>query len=290
MFDPRPVARCRCDEHAGLPRAGPTPRRSSDGVRRIAVLGDPWSPAWPSWSRRRCGVVEALLNADAAGRRAWRMNFGISASAPAQELALYRGLIRRFAPDVVVLTFFYGNDLSDTLYEISDRYSWNVPRSTPAPCARALTPKALVWCGGSPGAGRMDPSPHWHPPASRSKRWWKIRELLAERTRPPAGRRSAGGSRRRLAFSPSFRLSPSFARDVRADVPPVVLNILSARDLPDPEALLPTGRACSRTSSTSDVQSGDTRLCEGLLAVHVARHGFVEATGSSAAHWRGSAT
>src|SRR6185436_5764106 len=31
-----------------------------------------------------------------------------------------------FAPDVVVLAFFSGNDLSDTLYEISDRYEHRI--------------------------------------------------------------------------------------------------------------------------------------------------------------------
>jgi hypothetical protein len=100
------------------------PERKADGVRRIAVLGDSMVAglAVPE-AETMCGVVEALLAADAGAEpRVEVMNFGISASAPAQELALYRGLVRRFAPDVVVLTFFYGNDLSDTLYEISDQY------------------------------------------------------------------------------------------------------------------------------------------------------------------------
>ena len=118
----RPVAAYRCGptRSAFAGRTGPSAKPA--GVRRIAVLGDSMVAglAVPE-PETMCGVLETLLNGEPEPR-VEVMNFGISASAPAQELALYRGLVRRFAPDVVVLTFFSGNDLSDTLYEISDRY------------------------------------------------------------------------------------------------------------------------------------------------------------------------
>src|SRR6185503_6071768 len=102
------------------------PEQKPDGVRRVAVLGDSMVAglAVPE-PETMCGVLETLLNA-AGGPRVEVMNFGVAASSPAQELALYRGLVRRFAPDVVVLAFFSGNDLSDTLYEISDRYEHRI--------------------------------------------------------------------------------------------------------------------------------------------------------------------
>lgn len=98
------------------------PERKPAGVRRVAVIGDSMVAgiAVPE-PETMCGVLETLLNA-AGGPHVEVMNFGVAGSSPAQELALYRGLVRRFAPDVVVLAFFSGNDLSDMLYEISDRY------------------------------------------------------------------------------------------------------------------------------------------------------------------------
>src|SRR5262245_41461894 len=98
------------------------PERKADGVRRVAVLGDSMVAGISvTEPETMCGVLETLLNAG-AGARVEVMNFGVAGSSPGQELALYRGLVRRFAPDVVVLAFFSGNDLSDTLYEISDHY------------------------------------------------------------------------------------------------------------------------------------------------------------------------
>jgi len=225
-------------------------------------------------------VVEALLNADAAGTpRVEVMNFGISASAPAQELALYRGLVRRLAPDVVVLTFFYGNDLSDTLYEISDRYGRMYLEID--------------------DAGGLRPRPYTESP--RVARWLARSRVVAwirlltgkarrntKKVREPAspsalGYLPDGDPRAEQAWRLLEAIVAELARDVRADGGRlVVLAIPSAREIyPDPEALRDWAGPIADVVDLDVQERRMTRLCErlGLPFVSLKPRFLAEANG-----------
>jgi hypothetical protein len=84
------------------------------GVYRIAVLGDSYAEAMQVsiaqafWSLlpqhlERCGF--------APGRRIEAINFGVSGYGTAQELLTLRGRAWSYAPDLVLLAFFPGNDV-----------------------------------------------------------------------------------------------------------------------------------------------------------------------------------
>lgn len=63
-------------------------------------------------------VCEQRLNGAGAGP--WEvLTFGVAGWGTAQELLAYRELGRRFEPDLVVLAFFSGNDVSDNSSELS---------------------------------------------------------------------------------------------------------------------------------------------------------------------------
>jgi hypothetical protein len=257
------------------------PEGKPDGVRRIAVLGDSMVAglAVPE-AETMCGVVEGLLNADAAGApRTEVMNFGVAASAPAQELALYRGLVRRFAPDVVVLAFFYGNDLSDTLYEISDRYGRMYLELDDAGTLRpdrpyVASPPIVRWLSGS-----------------RALAWIRLLTAKAEGT---GRRRREGPSPSALGFLPdgdpraerAWRLLEAIvaelARDVRADGSRlVVLAIPSAREVYRDDAALREWAGPSADALDLDVQERRmTQLCERLRVPFVSlKPAFLAAAG-----------
>ncbi len=83
-------------------------------VFRIAVLGDSFTEAQgipidkTFWS-----VIEQELERCEAldGRRVEVLNFGVSGYGTAQELATYRTNVKKYAPDMVLLAFFSGNDV-----------------------------------------------------------------------------------------------------------------------------------------------------------------------------------
>lgn len=83
---------------------------------RVALLGDSFVdglqvPIDSTWAR----VAERRLNeAQAFGDSTIEvMNFGVSGYGTAQELQTLRHEVRRFAPDIVVLSFLPGNDVRD---------------------------------------------------------------------------------------------------------------------------------------------------------------------------------
>jgi len=83
---------------------------------RVALLGDSFVdglqvPIDSTWAR----VAESRLNeARAFGDSTVEvMNFGVSGYGTAQELQTLRFEVRRFAPDIVVLSFLPGNDVRD---------------------------------------------------------------------------------------------------------------------------------------------------------------------------------
>jgi hypothetical protein len=91
------------------------------GVLRVAVLGDSFAeamqvePAQAFWS-----VIEQELAKCPAcgGRQVETLNFGVSGYGTAQELLMLRQRVWRYSPDVVVLTFYPGNDVSDNMREL----------------------------------------------------------------------------------------------------------------------------------------------------------------------------
>lgn len=87
-------------------------------VWRIAVLGDSYTEALQvAEDKRFTSVIERLLaECDAGGgRRVEVLNFGVSGFGTAQEYLLLRGRVLRYAPDVVVLAFLPGNDITDNV-------------------------------------------------------------------------------------------------------------------------------------------------------------------------------
>jgi lysophospholipase L1-like esterase len=99
------------------------PRRKPEGGLRIAVLGDSMTAAVATDEERRfVGRLEASLAAERAPRPVEVLNFGVSSASTASELARWRAVVAGYAPDLVLLAFFTGNDLGD-----------NSPRLTRAP-------------------------------------------------------------------------------------------------------------------------------------------------------------
>ena len=93
------------------------------GVLRIAVLGDSFTeavqvPLAQTWWQ----VMERRLNGDGCHlpRRVETLDFAVSGYSTAQALLSWRAHARRFAPDLVVLAFFIGNDLTENERALDD--------------------------------------------------------------------------------------------------------------------------------------------------------------------------
>lgn len=98
------------------------PFHKPEGVKRVAVLGDSMIAAISVDEQDTLvGRLEKSLNAEDSGQRWEVMNFGVAGSSPGQALVLYRKLVAKYDPDIVLCSFFVGNDLSD----ICDRLSMN---------------------------------------------------------------------------------------------------------------------------------------------------------------------
>ncbi len=87
-------------------------------VWRVAVLGDSYTEALQvAEDKRFTSVMEGLLAVcDAGGgRRIEVLNFGVSGFGTAQEYLLLKHRVLQYAPDVVVLAFLPGNDITDNV-------------------------------------------------------------------------------------------------------------------------------------------------------------------------------
>ena len=96
------------------------PFTKEPGVTRIAIFGDSMVAALEveeeqTFVRR----LEDLLRASHPQRRWEVFNFGVAGTSPGEGLVLYRNLAVRYDPDVVVGSFFVGNDLSDNCARLS---------------------------------------------------------------------------------------------------------------------------------------------------------------------------
>lgn len=90
------------------------------GTCRIAVIGDSHIAAIATPEEQTLVArLEALLD-DATSNQHWEaLNFGVSGGSTAQEMVVYKKVALRYDPDVIVLAFFEGNDLSDNSHELS---------------------------------------------------------------------------------------------------------------------------------------------------------------------------
>jgi hypothetical protein len=95
------------------------PLAKPPGARRIAVLGDSMIASLAVEEEQT--LVQRLERALSSSASWEVMNFGVSAASPGQALLLYRELAHRFEPEIVIASFFNGNDLSDSSYEL-DHY------------------------------------------------------------------------------------------------------------------------------------------------------------------------
>jgi len=98
------------------------PKAKPANTLRVAVLGDSFAEAkqvpmgdnFSSVLERELGKCDALH-----GKRVEVINFGVSAYGTTQELITMREHVWDYSPDIVVLAFYTGNDVSDN----SARYS-----------------------------------------------------------------------------------------------------------------------------------------------------------------------
>ncbi len=84
------------------------------GVCRVAVVGDSMVAAIATEEDQTLvRRLDERLNGSSSGGRFEVLNFGVSGSSTGQELVLYREIVRKYRPDVVVCAFCVTNDFGD---------------------------------------------------------------------------------------------------------------------------------------------------------------------------------
>jgi len=111
--------------NAGGFRGPETSLAKPPGTLRVAVLGDSFVEAMHvPYDQTFCAVVEReLARCPLGGHRVQVLNFGVSGYGSGQELLTLQQQALRYAPDVVLLAFFAGNDVSDNSAAL-DSESW----------------------------------------------------------------------------------------------------------------------------------------------------------------------
>ncbi len=163
------------------------PRAKARGALRVAVIGDSMTAALATEERRRfVALLEGALAAASPGRPVEVLNFGVSSASTGSALVTWRTVASGYAPDVVLLAFFTGNDLGD-----------NSPRLTRAP--RVYFD---LDASGRLVAGKMPPPTpaltRWLDRHSRLYVWQKV---VTRRLRASA--RASGSEPDQLAFAPA---------------------------------------------------------------------------------------
>ena len=118
------VPECACDVDLRFDREGlrgpDRPYAKPAGTKRVALVGDSMVAAVATAEERTLARrLEQLLGASHPEAKWEVMNTGVSSSSTGSELALYRAVLDRYAPDLVVLVFWVGNDLADNSYELT---------------------------------------------------------------------------------------------------------------------------------------------------------------------------
>ncbi len=87
---------------------------------RIAILGDSQIAAIATEEKETLvSQLEKMLNQHHSAITWEVFNFGISAASTGQELVLYRKLVTKYDPDMVICAYFIGNDFSDNYNRLS---------------------------------------------------------------------------------------------------------------------------------------------------------------------------
>jgi len=112
------VPECDCEVELRFDRDGLRgPDRAFEkppGVKRIALVGDSMVAAVATADERTLARdLERRLRASRPDATWEVLNAGVSSSSTGSELALYREVLARYSPDLVVLVFWVGNDLAD---------------------------------------------------------------------------------------------------------------------------------------------------------------------------------
>ncbi len=97
------------------------PLEKPPGVRRVALFGDSMIASVSiDEDKTTVGQLERMLNKSPGGAGWEVMNFGICGSSTGQEMLLYREVASQYHPDIVLCTFFVGNDLTDNSSRLSN--------------------------------------------------------------------------------------------------------------------------------------------------------------------------
>ena len=96
------------------------PHEKPEGVRRLLLFGDSFVAGLEvEEAVTACAVLERRLALERPDERWEVLNFGVSGSAPDQELALYRHVGQLYQADLVLCTYFVGNDFGGVIERIS---------------------------------------------------------------------------------------------------------------------------------------------------------------------------
>lgn len=102
-------------------RGPEVPYRRAPDARRIAVLGDSFVAAIASdEDQTAVGVLGTLFGQSHPEVRWEVQNFGVSGSSTGQQLKLYREIVSRYHPDIVLCAYFMGNDFTDNSNRLSN--------------------------------------------------------------------------------------------------------------------------------------------------------------------------
>ncbi|GAB4346004.1 MAG: hypothetical protein Kow0089_23170 [Desulfobulbaceae bacterium] len=105
--------------HDGF-RTPDRPLAKPEDTIRVALIGDSQVAAVNTPAEATMAVLlEQELNRRYPLRHWEVFNFGVSGASTAQELVLYRKLVRRYDPDLVVLAYYNGNDFADNSLRLS---------------------------------------------------------------------------------------------------------------------------------------------------------------------------
>jgi len=95
-------------------RGADVPYQKEKHTYRIAVIGDSQIAAIATLEKDTLvRQLERMLRENHPQVNWEVLNFGISTSSTAQELVLYRKLVRNYDPDLVICSYYIGNDFSD---------------------------------------------------------------------------------------------------------------------------------------------------------------------------------
>ncbi len=227
VYVPEAGRRVRLRFHRDGFRGPDVPYEKGADVRRVAVIGDSFVlAAGVDEERTMVGVLQAMLQAWDPAHRWQVMNFGVSAASTGQELVLYRRLVRRYRPEVVVCAFAVINDLADNSPRITDSAAVYFDLDSRGGLVRL--PDRAGAAGASSWLDRHSRFYVWHKLALR-----KLRFHLRERARlvkPGKLIFSTASDSGDLdhAWTLTARLIETFAREVEADGARFVLAVIPA--------------------------------------------------------------